>query len=48
MRLLLGLTSNNLDAVCVDLYALLELEVHVLDYERPDLVAEAVGVQMTL
>lgn len=44
----LRVTANNLDPVGVDLIRVVKLEVDILDNERPDVVAEAVGIQMSL
>lgn len=44
----LRVTADDLDAVGVDLVRVVELEVDILDYERPDVVAETVGVEVAL
>ena len=41
-------TADNLDAVGVDLGGVVELEVDVLDNECPYVIAEAVGIEMSL
>ena len=45
---LLRIAAHNLDLVRRDIVLVVELEVDILDEERPDFVAEAVGIQMTL
>ena len=45
---LLRIAAHNLDLLRRDVILVVELEVDILDEERPDFVAEAVGVQMTL
>ena len=44
----LCITADNLDAVGVDLVRVVELEVDVLDNEGPDVVTEAVGIEVAL
>lgn len=44
----LRVAANNLDAVGVDLVRVVELEVDILDDKGPDVVAEAVRVEMAL
>ena len=44
----LGVTANNLDFIGLDRVLVVEFEVHILDQEGPDFVAEAIGVQVTL
>jgi hypothetical protein len=44
----LRVATDNLDAVGVDLMGVVQLEVDVLDDESPYVVAEAVGVEMSL
>lgn len=44
----LRVTADDLDPVCMDLVCVVELEVDVFDDESPDIVAEAVGVEMSL
>jgi hypothetical protein len=44
----LRVTADNLDSVGVDLVRVVELEVDILDDERPDIVAETVGIEVTL
>ena len=44
----LRVAADNLDAVGVDLVRVVELEVDVLDDEGPDVVAEAVRVEVAL
>ncbi len=41
---LLAVAADDLDPIGVDRLRILHLEVHILDQERPDLVAEAVGM----
>lgn len=48
LRLLLALAGNNLDSLSLDVVRVVQLELDVLDNEGPDLVAEAVGVEMSL
>jgi hypothetical protein len=48
LRLLLALTGNDLDSLGLDIVRVIQLELDVLDNEGPDLVAEAVGVEMSL
>ena len=43
-----GVTAHNLDLVRVDRVRIIELEVYIFNYKRPDLIAESVGIQMTL
>lgn len=45
---LLCVHSHNLDAIRMEVDSIIELEVDVLDYERPNFVAEAVGIKMAL
>lgn len=45
---LLRIAAHNLDLLGCDIVLIIELEVDILDEERPDFVAEAVGIQMTL
>lgn len=45
---LLRIAAHNLDLLRRDIVLIVELEVDVFDKERPDFVAEAVGIQMTL
>ena len=47
-RLVLRLTRHNLHPLSVLRMPIIHLEVHILDDERPDFVAEAVGVEMSL
>ena len=44
----LGVAANNLDFLGLDRVLVVKFEVHILDQERPDFVAEAVSVQVTL
>jgi hypothetical protein len=44
----LCVTGDNLDAFGVDSASVVELKVDILDNEGPDIVAEAVGVEMAL
>jgi hypothetical protein len=44
----LCVTGDNLDAFRVDSASVVEFEVDILDNEGPDIVAEAVGVEMAL
>lgn len=45
---LLRIAAHNLDLLRRDIVLIVELEVDVFDKERPDFVAEAVCIQMTL
>lgn len=45
---LLRIAAHNLNLLRRNVILIIELEIDVLDEERPDLVAEPVGVQMTL
>ena len=45
---LLRIAAHNLDLVRRDIVLIIKLEVHILDKKRPDFVAKAVGIQMTL
>jgi len=45
---LLCIAAHDLDLLGLDITLIVELEVDILDEERPDFVAEAVGIQMTL
>lgn len=47
-RLLLALACDNLDLLCFDVVRVVKLEFDILDNERPDLVTEAVGVEVSL
>ncbi len=44
----LRVAADNLDLLGLDRVLVVKFEVDILDQERPDFVAEAVGVQMTL
>jgi hypothetical protein len=44
----LGVAANDLDPVGVDLVRIVELKVDVFDDECPDIVAEAVRIEMSL
>lgn len=44
----LGVAANNLDSIGLDRVLIVKFEVHILDQEGPDFIAEAVGVQVTL
>ena len=46
--LLLALAGDDLDSLSLDIVRVIQLELDVLDNEGPDLVAEAVGVEMSL
>ena len=48
LSFLLRLAGHNLDLLGLLLMPTLHLEINVLDYERPDLVAEAVCIEVTL
>ena len=48
LRLLLALAGDDLDSLGLDIVRVVQLELDVLDNEGPDLVAEPVGVEMTL
>lgn len=48
LRLLLALAGDDLDSLGLDVVRVVQLELDVLDNEGPDLVAEAVGVEMSL
>ena len=43
-----GIAANNLDLVRMDHIRVIEFEVDIFDDERPNLVAEPVGIQMSL
>ena len=45
---LLRIAAHNLNLLRRDVVLVVQLEVDVLDEERPDFVAEAVRIQMTL
>lgn len=45
---LLRIATDNLDLIGLELLTAITLESHVLDEECPDIIAEAVGLQMTL
>ena len=45
---LLRIAAHNLDLLRRDVVLIVQLEIDILDEERPDLVAEAVCIQMTL
>jgi hypothetical protein len=42
------LASNDLNLLCVNHLVRLHLEIGVFDYERPDIVTQAVSFQVTL
>jgi hypothetical protein len=44
----LRVTADNLDSVGVDLVRVVELEVDILDNEGPNVVTEAVGIEVAL
>jgi hypothetical protein len=44
----LRVTADDLDSVGVDLVRVVELEVDILNDERPNVVAETVGVEVAL
>jgi hypothetical protein len=44
----LRVTADNLDSIGVDLVRVVELEVDILDNESPNVVTEAVGIEVTL
>ena len=44
----LRVAADNLDAVGMNLLVVVQLEVDVLDDEGPDIVAESVGIEMSL
>jgi hypothetical protein len=46
--LLLALAGHNLDSLGLDVVCVVQLELDVLDNEGPDLVAEAVGIEVSL
>ena len=48
LRLLLALAGDDLDSLGLNIVRVVQLEFDVLDNEGPDLVAEAVGVEMSL
>ena len=48
LRLLLALTGHDLDSLGLDVVCVVQLELNVLDNEGPYLVAETVGVEMSL
>ena len=45
---LLCITAHDLDLIRRDIILIVQLEVDILDKERPDFVAEAVGIEMAL
>lgn len=44
----LRITADDLDSVGVNLIRIVELEVDILDDERPDIIAKAVGIEVAL
>jgi hypothetical protein len=48
LGLLLALAGNDLDPLCLDGVCVIKLELNILDNERPNFVAEAVGVEVSL
>jgi hypothetical protein len=48
LSLLLALASNDLDPLCLNGVCVIKLELNILDNERPDFVAEAVCVEVSL
>lgn len=44
----LAVTADDLDLVCRDLGLVVQLECNILDQERPNFVAESVGIEVTL
>ena len=47
-RLVLGLTTDDLHLLRLDLLRIVQFELDVLEDERPHFIAEAIGIQMTL
>ena len=45
---LLGVAAHNLHLVRMDHILIVELEVDILDQERPDFIAEPIRIQVTL
>ena len=45
---LLCIAAHDLDLIRHDIILIVQLEVDILDKERPDFVAEAVGIEMAL
>lgn len=45
---LFRIAAHNLNLLRRDVVLIVQLEIDILDEERPDLVAKAVGIQMTL
>jgi len=45
---LLRIAAHDLDLLGLDVTLIVELEVHILNKERPNFIAEAIGIQMTL
>ena len=45
---LLRIAAHNLNLVRRDVVLIIKLEIDILDEKRPDFVAKAVGIQMTL
>ena len=48
LSLFLALAGNDLNPLCLNRVGIIELELDVLDDERPDFVAEAVCVEVSL
>jgi hypothetical protein len=48
LSLLFALAGNDLDPLRLDRVGIIELELDILDDERPDFVAEAVCVEVSL
>jgi hypothetical protein len=48
LSLLLALAGNDLNSLRLNRVGIIKLELNVLDDERPDFVAEAVGVEVSL
>jgi hypothetical protein len=48
LSLLLALAGNDLDPLRLNSVGIIKLELNILDNERPDFVAKAVGVEVSL
>jgi hypothetical protein len=48
LSLLLALAGNDFDPLRLNSVGIIKLELNILDNERPDFVAEAVGVEVSL
>lgn len=48
LSLLFALARHDLDLVCLNTVLIVQLELHILDNERPDFITETICIQMSL